>query len=158
MNQKSPLITGNLDSIVLFTELTLDDFLHDSSPIFALALHDILNTPIVRIFDPIEVEECGLSEDEDSPDFPFIHDFCVSDGERIDVRGRISDQNVFLEEFSFDALAEHKIENIDWYRTMTESWYKKYLGDEQFKIWMEIAKDWILSHPEVYFPQKEPLE
>ena len=132
----------------------LDDYLHGVCSVAALALHDIFGYQILSLYDVNEAKEYGIKS-KYAPGFPIIHDFCYDPKHNafIDVRGVISQFDVFISEFD-DFIEDTqnvrdlitKIGSAKKYRAVNED----AMGKETFAYYYTAVASWIRSNKEMY--------
>lgn len=147
-----------LQDIALASEpavpIHLGDYLHGVCSVAALALHGIFGYQILSLYDVNETKEYGIKS-KYAPGFPIIHDFCYDPKHDvfIDVRGVISQFDVFISEF--DDFIEDSENVRDWITKIGfPSRYfiscRECMGEDALMYYYTTIVSWIKAHKEMY--------
>lgn len=155
---------AHLNDIVLDSgpddSIFLGDYLHGVCSVAAIALHDIFGYQVLSLYDENEAKKYGIKS-KYSPIFPIIHDFCYDPKHRvyIDVRGAISQFDVFVSEFD-DFIDDPKCAR-NWvtkigFPSRYFSSCQKCLGEDTLMYYYTTIVSWIKAHKDMYMVCDEP--
>lgn len=113
-------------------------FLHGVCGAFALALHERFGFDVAFVIDEY-AEEHTLDE--------LVHVYCLDDGDFVDVRGRVDDEDAFLEDFE-DFLAEPVHVGVD-AKTLEET-LTRWMGRDALERYKTLATGFIREHEDFY--------